>query len=176
MRQDSADPKKGTAEIPATAEGSEYYGFEGSDGTDTDYLSVDGMTDGPPSDGGFVIDYFTPPGTSLAETNRQLLQAETILKSVPEVESYSRRTGARLALAIAEPNTGRSILIAHHHIMPIIGAGLAEIRHPFPYLTIDIQQHLLFLDYYLTISIVLIAQPVSGTASDEYCDNDQGKN
>jgi CzcA family heavy metal efflux pump len=61
----------------------------------------------PPMDeGGFVIDYFTPPGTSLSETNRQLLQAEKILRSVPEVESYSRRTGARLALAIAEPNTG----------------------------------------------------------------------
>jgi CzcA family heavy metal efflux pump len=61
----------------------------------------------PPMDeGGFVIDYFTPPGTSLAETNRQLLQAEAILRSVPEVASYSRRTGARLALAIAEPNTG----------------------------------------------------------------------
>ena len=61
----------------------------------------------PPMDeGGFVIDYFTPPGTSLTETNRQLLQAEEILKSIPEIESYSRRTGARLALSIAEPNTG----------------------------------------------------------------------
>jgi len=61
----------------------------------------------PPMDeGGFVIDYFTPPGTSLSETHRQLLQAEEILRAVPEVESYSRRTGARLALSIAEPNTG----------------------------------------------------------------------
>ena len=61
----------------------------------------------PPMDeGGFVIDYRTPPGTSLSETNQQLLRAETILRSIPEVESYSRRTGARLALAIAEPNTG----------------------------------------------------------------------
>ena len=61
----------------------------------------------PPMDeGGFVIDYFTPPGTSLSETHRQLLQAEEILRTVPEVESYSRRTGARLALSIAEPNTG----------------------------------------------------------------------
>jgi Cu/Ag efflux pump CusA len=57
-------------------------------------------------EGGFVIDYRTPPGTSLSETNQQLLQAESILRSVPEIESYSRRTGARLALAIAEPNTG----------------------------------------------------------------------
>jgi CzcA family heavy metal efflux pump len=61
----------------------------------------------PPMDeGGFVIDYFTPPGTSLSETSGQLLQAEAILRATPEVESYSRRTGARLALAIAEPNTG----------------------------------------------------------------------
>jgi CzcA family heavy metal efflux pump len=57
-------------------------------------------------EGGFVIDYRTPPGTSLSETNAQLMQAETYLRSLPEVESYSRRTGARLALAIAEPNTG----------------------------------------------------------------------
>jgi CzcA family heavy metal efflux pump len=61
----------------------------------------------PPMDeGGFVIDYHTPYGTSLTETNRQLLQAEEILRATPEVESYSRRTGARLALAIAEPHTG----------------------------------------------------------------------
>ena len=61
----------------------------------------------PPMDeGGFIIDYFTPPGTSLSETNQELLQGETILRAIPEVESYSRRTGARLALAISEPNKG----------------------------------------------------------------------
>lgn len=57
-------------------------------------------------EGGFVIDYIAPWGTSLAETDRQLLQVEEIIKATPEVESYSRRTGARLALSIAEPNTG----------------------------------------------------------------------
>jgi len=61
----------------------------------------------PPMDeGGFVIDYAMPPGTSLAETNRQLLGVEKFISATPEVESYSRRTGARLALAITEPNTG----------------------------------------------------------------------
>jgi CzcA family heavy metal efflux pump len=61
----------------------------------------------PPMDeGGFIIDYFTPPGTSLSATNAELLQGEKILRAIPEVESYSRRTGARLALAISEPNTG----------------------------------------------------------------------
>jgi CzcA family heavy metal efflux pump len=61
----------------------------------------------PPMDeGGFVIDYIAPPGTSLAETDRQLLIAEKVLLATPDVESYSRRTGAMLALSIAEPNTG----------------------------------------------------------------------
>jgi CzcA family heavy metal efflux pump len=57
-------------------------------------------------EGGFVIDYVTPWGTSLEETDRMMLEAEKILRATPEVEGYSRRTGARLALAIAEPNTG----------------------------------------------------------------------
>lgn len=61
----------------------------------------------PPMDeGAFVCDYFTRPGTSLAETDRQLMTAEEVIRAIPEVESYSRRTGARLALALAEPNTG----------------------------------------------------------------------
>jgi len=57
-------------------------------------------------EGAFVLDYIMPPGTSLEETDRVLLHIEEILRDTPEVESYSRRTGARLALAIAEPNTG----------------------------------------------------------------------
>ncbi|MGD9854870.1 MAG: efflux RND transporter permease subunit [Planctomycetaceae bacterium] len=57
-------------------------------------------------EGAFVIDYYSRPGTSLTETNRMLMHIEGILRETPEVESFSRRTGARLALAIAEPNTG----------------------------------------------------------------------
>jgi len=57
-------------------------------------------------EGAFVGDYHMPEGTSLEETNRVLMKVEQILKEMPEVESYSRRTGARLALATAEPNFG----------------------------------------------------------------------
>jgi len=65
----------------------------------------------PPMDeGGFVIDYLTPPGTSLAETHRQLQYAEDIIRSIPELESYSRRTGAQLGLFITEPNNGDFLL------------------------------------------------------------------
>ena len=57
-------------------------------------------------EGAFVIDYYSRPGTSLTETNRMLMHVEQIIRTVPEIEGFSRRTGARLALAIAEPNTG----------------------------------------------------------------------
>ena len=57
-------------------------------------------------EGAFVLDYFTPPGTSLEETDRILKHVEGMLKDTPEVESYSRRTGLQLGLFITEPNTG----------------------------------------------------------------------
>lgn len=57
-------------------------------------------------EGAFVLDYRTPPGTSLEESNRILNHVEQFLRETPEIESYSRRTGARLALAISEPNRG----------------------------------------------------------------------
>ncbi|MEP7119244.1 MAG: efflux RND transporter permease subunit, partial [Acidobacteriota bacterium] len=86
----------------------------------------------PPMDeGGFVIDYRTPPGTSLTETSRQLLQAETILRSLPEVESYSRRTGARLALAIAEPNTGDFLVKLRATRQRSTEAVISELRSRF---------------------------------------------
>ncbi len=57
-------------------------------------------------EGAFVMDYRMPPGTALSETDRVLRQVEKMLGELPEVESYSRRTGARLALAISEPHKG----------------------------------------------------------------------
>ena len=58
-------------------------------------------------EGAFILDYLTPAGTSLAETNRILLHVEKILQSVPEVEITSRRTGLQLGLAaVTEANYG----------------------------------------------------------------------
>jgi 1,4-alpha-glucan branching enzyme len=48
-----------SAPIPATASSALSYYVELTDGTDTDYLSVNGMTDAAPTDGGFVVDYTT---------------------------------------------------------------------------------------------------------------------
>lgn len=57
-------------------------------------------------EGAFVLDYHMPPGTALSETDRVLEHVDRILLDTPEVESYSRRTGARMALAVAEPHRG----------------------------------------------------------------------
>jgi CzcA family heavy metal efflux pump len=56
---------------------------------------------------GFILDYVAPPGASLDETDRMLRHVEAMLKETPEVDGYSRRTGAQLGLAgVTEPNTG----------------------------------------------------------------------
>jgi CzcA family heavy metal efflux pump len=58
-------------------------------------------------EGGFIVDYQMPAGTSLQETDRVLQHVEQILHSVPEVETTSRRTGLQLGLAaVTEANSG----------------------------------------------------------------------
>jgi CzcA family heavy metal efflux pump len=61
-------------------------------------------------EGAFVLDYFTPGGTGLEETDRQLHVAERILMQTPEVEGISRRTGAELGLFATEQNVGDMVV------------------------------------------------------------------
>jgi multidrug efflux pump subunit AcrB len=58
-------------------------------------------------EGGFILDYYTPPGSSLAESDRILQHIEEIIRLMPEVENTSRRTGLQLGLAaVTEANRG----------------------------------------------------------------------
>ncbi len=58
-------------------------------------------------EGSFILDYVTPPGSSLAESNRMVDHILKIVHSVPEVTYTSRRTGLQLGLAaVTEANTG----------------------------------------------------------------------
>jgi len=57
-------------------------------------------------EGSIVLDYTSPPGTSLQETDRMLREVEKIFPSIPEIETYSRRTGAQMGFFITEPNYG----------------------------------------------------------------------
>lgn len=57
-------------------------------------------------EGSIVLDYASPPGTSLEETDRILREVEKIITQTPEVAAYSRRTGTQMGFFITEPNTG----------------------------------------------------------------------
>lgn len=57
-------------------------------------------------EGSIVLDYESPPGTSLDETDRILREVEKIIVQIPELETYSRRTGTQMGFFITEPNRG----------------------------------------------------------------------
>ncbi len=57
-------------------------------------------------EGGFVLDYITPAGSALTETDRQVKKMEAIVAATPEVAAYSRRTGSELGLFATAQNTG----------------------------------------------------------------------
>jgi CzcA family heavy metal efflux pump len=61
----------------------------------------------PPADeGGFVVDYLTPAGTALDETDRQVRAMEKVISTNPDVAAYSRRTGSELGLFATALNKG----------------------------------------------------------------------
>ena len=57
-------------------------------------------------EGSIILDYESPPGTSLEETDRMLKEVEKIIIKIPEVAAYSRRTGTQMGFFITEPNRG----------------------------------------------------------------------
>jgi len=57
-------------------------------------------------EGGYIVDYWTPEGTSLPETDRMLKRVERVLLDTPEVASFARRTGAELGMFATAQNRG----------------------------------------------------------------------
>jgi len=76
-------------------------------------------------EGGFILDYISPPGTSLAETDRLLRQVESVLQETPEVQTYSRRTGLQLGGGVTEANTGDFFV----RLKPFPRRGIEEIMN-----------------------------------------------
>jgi len=73
------------------------------------YLLFKGIGSGflPEADeGGFVIDYLSPAGSALDETNRLLQKAESVLQNTPDIAAFTRRTGSELGLFATQQNTG----------------------------------------------------------------------
>jgi CzcA family heavy metal efflux pump len=96
-------------------------------------------------EGGFILDYIMPAGSSLSETNRVLEHVERILRATPEVESTSRRTGMQLGLvAVTEANQGDFTVKLktnrHRSVDDVMADIRAQIRSSEPELDIELTQ------------------------------------
>ncbi len=96
-------------------------------------------------EGGFILDYLMPAGSSLDDTNRVISGVEGILKKVPEVESTSRRTGLQLGLsAVTEANTGDiSVKLKSKRdrgVEEVIADVRAQVNKQYPMLDTDFIQ------------------------------------
>ncbi len=80
-------------------------------------------------EGGFILDYVAPPGTSLEDTDGMLNEVEKIIRATPEVETYSRRTGVQLGGGLTETNTGDFFIRLKPLPRRDIEAVMSEIQH-----------------------------------------------
>ena len=79
-------------------------------------------------EGGFVLDYKAKPGAALSETDGLLRKVEAIIRSTPEVDSYSRRTGAQLGGGLTEADEGDFFIHLKAGPRRDVAAVMAEIR------------------------------------------------
>ena len=96
-------------------------------------------------EGGFILDYIMPAGSSLNETNRVLEHVEHILRSEPEVEITSRRTGLQMGFAaVTEANTGDFTVKLKAHrsrsVWDVMDEVRARVKSAEPELDIEITQ------------------------------------
>ncbi len=79
-------------------------------------------------EGGFILDYRASPGVSLTETDRLLRQVEGLIRALPEVDTYSRRTGVQLGGGLTEANEGDFFIRLRHGKRRNIEAVMADLR------------------------------------------------
>ena len=95
-------------------------------------------------EGSIVLDYKSPPGTSLEETDRMLREVEKIIVATPDVGAYSRRTGTQMGFFITEPNTGDYLIQLKKDRTSSTEEVIASIRQQIessqPALTVDFGQ------------------------------------
>lgn len=96
-------------------------------------------------EGGFIVDYIMPAGSSLTETNRVMEHLDRILHAIPEVESTSRRTGLQMGLAaVTEANYGDFTVKLKSKrsrgIDEVIADARAEIKKTEPELDVEYTQ------------------------------------
>jgi multidrug efflux pump subunit AcrB len=81
-------------------------------------------------EGGFILDYVMPAGSSLESTGEVLDRVEKIVHATPEVDSTSRRTGLQMGFAaVTEANTGDITVRLKNKRHRAIDEVIAGIRH-----------------------------------------------
>jgi len=95
-------------------------------------------------EGSIVLDFDSPPGTSLEETDRMLTEVDKIIESIPEVKTYSRRIGTQMGFFITEPNSGDYLIELYKNRKRTTGEISNDIRlkveSALPALTVDFGQ------------------------------------
>jgi multidrug efflux pump subunit AcrB len=93
---------------------------------------------------GFVMDYYTRPGTSLIETEREIAQVDSIVKALPEVETFSRRLGTGLGGDLGESYHGDyfvKLRADHARSTPaVMSAVLGEVQAKVPGVQVELAQ------------------------------------
>ncbi len=95
-------------------------------------------------EGSIILDYNSPQGTSLEETNRMLDDVDKILDNIPEVKAYSRRTGTQMGFFITEPNRGDYLIELskkrHKTTEEVTDIIRKQVEASIPALTVDFGQ------------------------------------
>lgn len=95
-------------------------------------------------EGGFIMDYYTPPGTSLEETGRQVGQIDAMLKANPQVLTFSRRLGTGLGGDLGQSYHGDYFVrLKPDHATPTeeLAAGIAaDVTRKVPGVDVEIAQ------------------------------------
>ena len=95
-------------------------------------------------EGGFILDYYTPAGTSLTETSREIAEVDAILHATPEVTTFSRRLGTGLGGDLGESYHGDYFVRLkpnHARSTPaVMAAVLAEVQAKVPGVEIELAQ------------------------------------
>ncbi len=95
-------------------------------------------------EGSIVLDYVSPPGTTLQETKSMLDKVDNILATIPEVQSYSWRAGTQMGFFITEPNTGDYLIQLkdkrHRTTEQVIESIRKKVESALPALQVDFGQ------------------------------------
>jgi multidrug efflux pump subunit AcrB len=95
-------------------------------------------------EGGFVMDYYTKPGTSLTETEREVAQVDAILKATPEVATFSRRLGTGLGGDLGQSYHGDYFVrLKSNHARAtadVMAVVLGEVQSQVPGVDVELAQ------------------------------------